>query len=155
MGESALLLAVTEDSHCLAFHELVHEDADNVAVTVTNILALTINIVWAKNHIVEAKHFVRNLQLSFDRELGDAIGVLRHGDHIFGHGRLSGAVNSDGGSEDEAAHLILDCSVDQIDGTNQIIVVVETFNEVTQSLSGIGRKVIYVIEIVAVEEAID
>jgi len=63
MRESALLLAITEDGHCLAFHKLIHEDADDVAVAVTNVLALAVNVVWAENNILQAEHFMRDAQL--------------------------------------------------------------------------------------------
>src|ERR1051326_4851512 len=82
MSESALLLAVTENSHRLTLHELVHEDADHVAISVADILPFAIDVVGTKDDVVETKHLVGDFQLSLHGELGDAIGVFRHGNHI-------------------------------------------------------------------------
>src|SRR5258708_21144609 len=38
MGESAQLLAISKNSHGFVLHELIHEDAYDVAVAVTNVL---------------------------------------------------------------------------------------------------------------------
>src|ERR1700730_3735330 len=155
MGEGTLLLAVPKDGHGLAFHKLVHEDAHNIAVTIANVLPLAIYVVGAENHIVEPKHFVCDLQFVLNSHFGNPVRVFRKRDHLFRHGRLAGTVDSDGGSEDEAAHAIVDRGINKIHRANQIVVVIETLDEVTESLSGISSQVIDASEMIAVEEAIN
>ena len=63
MRESALLQAVTEYRHGLALHDLVHEDADHVAVAVADVLPLAIHVVRAEDHVLQPEHPMRGLQV--------------------------------------------------------------------------------------------
>jgi len=59
--ERARLLAVAENRHRPALHDLVHENADDVAVAVAEFLIFTVNIVRSENDIIQPEHFMRLL----------------------------------------------------------------------------------------------
>ena len=77
VAECPGLEAVTEDGELLALHDLVHENADHIAIRVADVLAFSVDIVGPENHVVEPEHFVRALQIQFDSQFGDAIWVFR------------------------------------------------------------------------------
>ncbi len=51
MGEGALLSAVSKDGHRLSLEQLVHKNADFVAVAVADILFLSIHVVGTEDHV--------------------------------------------------------------------------------------------------------
>ena len=74
--ERALLRAVAEDRHRLSLHHLVHEDADDVPVTVADVLVLAVDVVRTEDRVLEPEHLVRGAQVELDRVLRDAVRVL-------------------------------------------------------------------------------
>ena len=95
VGEGALLFAVAEDGHWLAFEKLVHEDADDVAIAVGDVLALAVDVVRAEDRVSKVEHVVGALEVLFDGEFGNAVRIFGDGGHVFGERGLSGAVNGD------------------------------------------------------------
>ena len=61
-------------------------------------------------------------------------------------------VHGDGGREHEAANLVVDRGVDQVDAAEQVVLVVEPFDEVAQAFGGERREVEDVREAVLVEQ---
>src|SRR3954468_13806173 len=129
VGKGALLLSVAEDSHGLAFEELVHEDANDVAVTIGDVLQFAINVVRTEDDVIQPEHVVRYFEFLLDRKFSDAIGILRLGHEVFGHWRLTRAIYRDGRSENETLYFVVDGSVDQIYRTDQVVIVVKAFDE--------------------------
>ena len=64
-SKGALLFAVAEDGEGFAAHELAHEDADDVAVRIANVLVFAIDIMRTEDHIVEAEHLLGLLEIKF------------------------------------------------------------------------------------------
>ena len=56
VAERARLRAVAEDGHRLPLQDLVHEDADDVAVAIADVLARTVDVVRPEDHVVEPEH---------------------------------------------------------------------------------------------------
>jgi len=49
IAKSASLRAIAKDGHGLALHDLIHKDADHVAIPIADVLVLAIDIMGAKN----------------------------------------------------------------------------------------------------------
>ena len=96
MRKGALLQSVAKNGHGLAAQQLVHEDADHIAIAVANVLALAIHVVRTKYHIVHAEHLVGDSQLLFHGEFRNPVRIFRKRNHRFRHGALARAVDRDG-----------------------------------------------------------
>ena len=129
--EGAGLHTIAKDGQLLALHDLVHEDADNIAIRITDILPLAIDIVWAENHVVESKHLVGTLQVELHGQFGNAIRVFRHGHHVFLHGKLIGAIYRYTGREDKTLHCAgIDRGIDEVDASDEVVLVIKPSDEV-------------------------
>src|SRR5205823_9302671 len=51
VGEGALLLAISEYSHWLTAQQLIHENSDNIPITIANVLSLAVNVMGAKDNV--------------------------------------------------------------------------------------------------------
>ncbi len=131
MGESALLLAVAENGHRLAFKKLIHEDADDVAIAVGDVLPLAVDVVGAEDRISKAEHVVGTLEVLLDGQFRDAIRIFGDGGHVFGERSLAGAVDGNGAGKDEAFDVVIDRRVDQVHRADEVVVVVESADEMT------------------------
>src|SRR5436305_875790 len=155
MCKGPLLLPITKDRHGLALHELIHEDTYDIAITITDVLTLTVHVMGPKNHIVQAKHLVANLQISFDGEFRNAVRVFRLRHHLFAHRRLPCTVNRNGRSEYKAADAVVYGRINQIYRADQIIVVVKALDEMTEPFRGVGSQMVHVCKAMPVEEPIN
>ena len=79
VAESTGLFSVAEHRQRLALENVVHVDADHVAVAVADVLPLAVNVVRPKDDRVQAEKFVRGAEILLDGELRDAVGVLGKG----------------------------------------------------------------------------
>ena len=77
VAERARLRAVAEDRHRLALQDLIHEDADDVAVAVADVLPLAVDVVRPEDDVVEPEHRAAGGELLLDGVLGDAVRVFR------------------------------------------------------------------------------
>ena len=80
---------------------------------------------------------MRRPQVHLDGVLGDAIGVLRLGRHVFPHRRLARPVYGDRTRKDEALHFRLDCFVQDGHRADDIICVIEPPDEVAPRLAAL------------------
>src|SRR5580700_8615021 len=71
--ECALLRSIAKNRHGLTAKKLIHEDSNNVAIAIANVLTLTINIVWSEHHEIEAEHFVADTQFLLHRQFGNSV----------------------------------------------------------------------------------
>lgn len=133
-------MAVAKNRHGPALHDLIHENADDVPVAVAEVLVFTINIVRPEDDVIQPKHFMRLAQVEFHRIFGDPIRVFRLGHEFLGHRQLIAAIDRDGRREHEAFHIVVHGGVDEIDAAEQVVGVIETFDEMTQALGGVGRQ---------------
>jgi len=76
IAERTSLRRAAEDRHSLATHQLVHEDSDDVAVTVTNVLSFSIDITWTKDYVIQLELRVRGPQVQLDRVFGNSVWVF-------------------------------------------------------------------------------
>src|ERR1017187_6807948 len=53
-----LLRSVPKDRHRLPAQQLIHEDSDYIAIAVSNVLPLTVDVVWTKDYIIQAEHLM-------------------------------------------------------------------------------------------------
>ena len=107
---------------------------------------LAVHVVRPEDHRVHPEHLVRGAQIELDRVLGDAVRILRLGNHVLPHRQLTGAVDGDRRREDEALHLGLHGLVDERHGPDDVVRVVEAADEVGQPLGRVRRKVVDVVE---------
>ena len=143
--ETTLLLrAVTENRHGLALQQLVHENPHDVAIPVSDVLPFAIHIVGAEDDVLEAEHLIADQQFSFHRQLGDPVGVFRERDHVLSHGRLAGSIDGNRGGEHEALDAVIDARIDEVHGTDQVVGVIEPFDEMAESFGGIGSQVVHI-----------
>src|SRR5947207_2332245 len=84
--KGALLLAISEYSHRFTAQQLIHENPDNIPITIANVLSLAVNVMGAEDNVWKTKHFVRHFEVAFYRELRDAVGIFLNGSHVFCHG---------------------------------------------------------------------
>src|SRR4051812_219076 len=68
VSEGPLLQTISVNRHWLTLEELIHEYANHVAVTIANVLPLTVNVVRAKYHIVQTKHLVTDSKFLLNRQ---------------------------------------------------------------------------------------
>ena len=101
---------------------------------------------------VHSEHVVGRLQLLFYGVLGDAITVLRLRLGFLSQGNLPSAVDRDGGREHETIHVVVHRRVDQVDAPDQVVLVVESFDEVAQALCGVGSQMVDAFEALGGEE---
>ena len=87
VAECPGLFTIAENSQGFTLHDLVHEDANHIAVAVTDILIFAINIVRPEDDVIQAKELMRTLQIIFYRQLADTIRIFGHRGHIFQHGQ--------------------------------------------------------------------
>ena len=125
VAERTRLFTIAKDGQGIALEDFIHEDPDHVPVFIPNVLPLAVNIVRAENDEVQAKQFMGGVQVQFDGVLGNAVRTLRRGNRVLRHGQLVPAVNRDGGSEDEALHVMVHRGVDQVHAAEQVVVVVK------------------------------
>ena len=144
MRERTNLRTIAKDSQRFAAKDLIHEDADNVAIAIANILALAIDVMRPKNDVIEVKHFMADFQFLFDSQLRNTVRILRYWDHIFPQRRLASTIYGDGRSEHQAPNVVIDACIYDIYGSDQIVVVIESLDEVAKALGGVGRQVINV-----------
>jgi hypothetical protein len=85
-------------------------------------------------------------EIELHRVLRDPVGVLRPRLHLLRHGRLAGAVDGDGGREDEALRLVAHRFVDEVHARLEVRAVVVGADEVGETLSGVGGQVIDEVE---------
>ena len=142
VAEGTGLLPGPENRHGAVLHRTVHEDSDHVAIAVPNVLGRPEDIVRTENDIGQAKDAVRGPQVLLYRQLGDSIGVFGTSVHVFAHRRRTRAISSNRRCEDEALRLVVHGGVNQVDTSDHIIRIIETFNEVAQILGGVGREMI-------------
>src|SRR5713101_5098392 len=148
MRECARLLTVAKDREGFVLHNLVHEDADDVAVRVAEVLALAIDVVWAEDDVIEPEQMMAGLELLLHGELRDPIGILRLRNHVFAHRQLAGAVHGDGGREHEAFHAMIHAGVNEVDAAYEVVLIIEPLDEVAQTLCGVSREMEDVLELV-------
>src|SRR6185437_9448553 len=80
---------------------------------------------------------------------------FRDRNHFFLHGGLTGAVNGDRGCEDKTLHSIIDARIDQVHGTDEIVIVVEPLNEMTEAFGSVSSEMVHIVKSMLSEEAID
>jgi hypothetical protein len=146
IAEGPALGAVAEDGQRAATENLVHEDAENVAIGVAEVLVLAIDVVGPEDDVVQTEHLVRGAQVELDGILADAVGVFRLRREVLGHGELVGPIDGDGRGEDEEPDFVLHGFVDEIDAADDIGFVIEAPDEMRESLGGVGGEMIDVIE---------
>src|SRR5262245_54189097 len=76
LRKRAALQPGSEDRHRFTGHRLVHEDADDVAITVGAVLPLAVHIVRPEYDEWQTEHSARRHQVELDCVLGDAIRIL-------------------------------------------------------------------------------
>ena len=131
IGKRALLPAITEDRKGLLQQEAIHEDPDNVAVPVPDILKLAVNVVRPEDRIRQAKLFVGRLEIQLNRQFGDTVRILGMRYGRLQHWYLSGSVDGDGTCKDETLNAVPYGGIDQVDTANQVVGVVEAANKRT------------------------
>ena len=136
-------------------HELVHEDADDVAVAIADVLVLTIHIVRTEDDVVQTEHVARSGEIHFHGELGHTVRILRHRTHVLAHGRLQRTVDRNAAGEHKALHTVLHAGVDEVDAAYEVVLVVEAADEMAEAFSSIRSQVIHVGELVLGEELLD
>lgn len=146
VGEGAGLLAVAENRHGLAVEQLIHENADDVAILVGDILSRAVDIVGAKNNVVRPEHFVGRLKVQFERVFGYSVRVLRHGNQMFRHRQLVRSVDCDRRSEYEAFRFVRDGLIEKVDGAEEIGFVVKGADEMGKAFRRVSPQVIHVVE---------
>ena len=149
IAERARLRPVAEDRHRLALQNLVHEDADDVAIAIADVLPRTEHVVRAEDDVVEAEQLAARAQLHLHRVFRDAVRILWRRHVLFGHGRRRPAVNRNRRREHERLHAAVDRRVQQVDAADDVVGVVEPLDEVTQPLGSVRREVIDVVEAAA------
>jgi len=155
VAERARLRPVAEDGHRLLLQDLIHEDADHVAIAVADILARAEDVVRPEDDVVEAEQPVGRSQLHLYRVLRNPVRVFRCRNVVFGHRRRRAAVDGNRGGEHERLHPIVDGGVQQIDAAEDVVRVVEAFDERAQAFGSVGGEVIDVIEAALREQPVD
>jgi len=84
MREGPSLQSVAEDRHRQVMQQLVHENADHVAVLVGDVLPRAVNVVRAKDDEPGSKHFARGAKIEFDGILCDAVRIFGQRNQLFG-----------------------------------------------------------------------
>ncbi len=133
-------------------HQLVHEDAHYVPITVAEVLVFAIDVVRAEHHIVQPEHVLGRIEVHLHGQLRHPVGILRHGPHVLAHWWLQRPIHRDGAGENEALHLVADRGVDQVDAPDEVVLVVEAPDKMAEALGGIGGQVVHVGEAVLREE---
>ena len=59
--EGSGLQPIAENRHRLSMQHLVHEDTNDIAVSICDVLALAIDIMGAKNDVGQTKHSISGL----------------------------------------------------------------------------------------------
>ena len=134
-------------------HQAIHEDTKDVAVLVTEVLALAVDVVRPKDHVVEAEELVARLQLQLDGALRDPVRILGQRGQVLTHGQLVRPVDRDRRGERKTLDIVVDAGVDQVDAAHQVVGVVEPLDEVAQSFRRVGGQMVDVVEAVRIEQA--
>ena len=93
------------------------------------------------------------LQIQLHSQFGDAVRVFRQWGCILPHGELVGAINCDAGGEDKALHCAcIDRCIDQVDASDEVVLVIEASDEVAQTFSSIGCEVKDVFKLMLFEQ---
>ena len=148
VAEGARLRAVAEDRHRLALQDLVHEDADDVAVAVADVLARAVDVVRPEDHVVEAEHLAAGARAPARRRTSRCRTNPRARRTVSSRHRQlrARAVHGDRRREDEALDAGVDGGVDQVDAADDVVRVVEPLDEVAEAFGGVGRQMIDVVE---------
>ncbi len=147
VAERPRLRAVAEDRHRAALQQLVHEDPDDVAVPVGDVLARAVDVVRPEHDEVEAEQVVRRPEVQLHGVLRDPVRILRRRPHLLGDRQhRARAVDGDRRGEHEGADAVVDRRVQQGDAAEDVVRVVEPADEVAQALGRVGRQVKDVIE---------
>jgi hypothetical protein len=145
--ERPRLIAVAEDRKSPALQDAIHENADDIPIRVADVLALPVDVVRTEDDGVQPEHFAGGAQVELHRILGDAVGILRLGNQILGHGQLVAAIDRDRGGKDEALDVVVHGGIDQVHAADQVVLVIEPANKMAQPLGGIGCQVKNVVEL--------
>ena len=149
------LLAVSKDRKRLASQYLPHEDADDIAVWVSDVLVLAIHVVRAEYDVVEPEHLLRFFQVKLHRILRNPVWILRLRHQVFDHRRLVATVHRNRRREDKALHRSdVDRRIDKIHATDEVVLIVEVLDEMAQSLGCIGCKMEHIRELLLLKERI-
>ncbi len=157
VAERTRLRAVAEDRHRLALQDLVHEDADDVAIPVADVLARAVDVVRAEDDVVEPEHLPARVAAPARRRTwrcrtsppGAAAPPPVNGSS----GLAPYTAIEDVKTNDSTP--VIDRRVDQVDAADDVVRVVEALDEVAQAFRGVGGEVIDVREADAREQAID
>ena len=144
VAEGSRLRAVAEDGHRLALQDLVHEDADDVAVAIGDVLMRAVDVVRAKDDVVQARRGLGTRRSSSSTAClampYESSGCARR---LLGHRQLrTRAVDGDRRGEDEGLHAGVHRRVEQVDAADHVVRVVEPLDEVAQPFGRVGGQVI-------------
>jgi hypothetical protein len=92
---------------------------------------------------IQTEHVPADLKLLLHGPFGDSVGIFRAGNHVLGHRKLTRSVDRDGRCKHKTFHRMIDAIVNQIDASQEIILVIEPFDKVTQPFRGVRRKMIH------------
>lgn len=151
----SLLETIPENRQRLIPHDAIHEDANDVAVAISDVLELSVDIVRTEDCPVQTKLLMSGLQIQFDRQLGDSIRVFRLRQHGFQHGNLTASIDGYRTGEDKMLHVVPYRGVDEIDAADQVVRVVKSSDEVAEPFSGIGGEVEHISKCVLAKQPFD
>src|SRR5271157_298200 len=154
ISERTSLLTVTVNRHRFALETLVHKDAHDVAVLVSNVLTFAVDVVWPEDYVIQVEHLVADFQFSLNSKFCNAVGVLRVADVVFAEWRFVRSVHRDARREHEALHFVIHRAVDEVHRANQIVLVIKSLDEVRETFGGIRSQMVHVIEWVLVEQTV-
>lgn len=112
VGKGSCLHPISKNRHRLSLHNLVHEDTNDIAIFVTDILSLPVDIMGSKDNIVQSKEFVTDSQFLFNSLFGNAVGIHGHRNHIFSHGTRVMTINGDRRTKYKTLNVMIDCGID-------------------------------------------
>jgi hypothetical protein len=96
VAERPGLRTVAENRHAAPVQDLVHENADDIAVAVSYVLPRPVHVVGPEDDVVEAEHRAGGFQFLFDGQLGNPVGIIRMRNCVLGHRQTgTGAVDGD------------------------------------------------------------
>src|SRR5207302_8222380 len=130
----------------LLLHDLIHENADYIAVRVANILPFAINVVGPENYVIQAKHPLRGRQVKLDGILGDPVWIFRMRCKRFSHGHLTGSIYSNTGAKHKAFTSGPNGGVDQNHAADDVVRVIKAAYEVTKAFGRVRGEVIDVLD---------
>ena len=146
VAERSFLLAVAEDGHRFGLQNLIHEDPDDVAVAIADVLELAIHVMGSEDHVIETEHLACARKIEFYGILCHTVRIFRSRHHVFSKRYLPGSVHCDRTSKHETFAVGQHRFIDEVDASYQVVLVVETADVVTEPLCRVSGEMIDVLE---------